>query len=395
MRPRAAAVYTKDEMAAARRSRLIAISGLLLASGIVHYALLALMPRAVERRVPIDVTVIAVELRGDRTAEPEGGTPHVVPPGTAPRVATEHAAAPSTLRAPRAGAAQLPEGTAAVAPPPEVATSPVTPAHPRAVPDRRPDIAPRAAALSTLAATESIAEPTPDDRAATRSEQLSAELEAIANANPAREPRHPDLVRDPDGTCHYDGDAIAATILPDGGVRFEDKPSDVRAVSVEPLARGQLLPRGGARVPPANPVTPEDQIADQRLELRIKVTPRAWKAERDWFLRETEGVRRELADAAHARELAAGEHALRKRLDKIWCDTSVPVTERRRALFAVWDEMSADEVGAQGRREVLRYVRENLPKGSAQAFPEEQLAELNLGRAPADRFDPYAGARSD
>jgi hypothetical protein len=145
-------------------------------------------------------------------------------------------------------------------------------------------------------------------------------------------------------------------------------------------------------VPPANPVTPEEQIADQRAELRIQATPRAWKTERDWFLRETEGVRRELADAAHAKELAAGEHELRKRLDRIWCDAGASPAERRRGLFSVWDELSRDEVGARGRRVVLEYVRENLPKGSAQAFPEEQLAELNLGRAIGDRFEPYADA---
>jgi hypothetical protein len=85
-----------------------------------------------------------------------------------------------------------------------------------------------------------------------------------------------------------------------------------------------------------------------------------------------------------------GEHELRKRLDRIWCNTSTPVAERRRALFAVWDDMSADEVGARGRHVVLEYVRENLPKGSAQQFPERQLAQLNLGRGRGERFEPYA-----
>lgn len=380
--------------AAAGRARLLAITGLLLVSVLVHVATLALLPRAAERRAPVEVTAISVELRG-HPAEPEGGAQRDAAPAVVAPVATAHPAS-SPASAPRASASALAKAAVPVAPAPPapVPAEAAPPAPQQPAPARLPDLAPRAAALSSMAAaTQSVA--TPDDRIATRSDQLSADLKAIANANPAREHRAPDLVRDPDGTCHYDGTAITATILPDGGVRFEDKAADVRAVSVEPLARGQFLPRGGAQVPPANPVTPEEQIADQRLELRIKATPRAWKAEREWFLRETEGVRRELADAAHARELDAGEHELRKRLDRIWCDTAVPVAERRRALFAVWDEMSADDVGARGRREVLRYVQENLPKGSAHAFPEEQLAELNLGRARGERFEPYAAIERD
>jgi hypothetical protein len=56
------------------------------------------------------------------------------------------------------------------------------------------------------------------------------------------------------------------------------------------------------------------------------------------------------------------------------------------------DNTNGDEAGARGRRVIEQYMRENrenLPLGSAPAFPETQLAELNLNRAQREAFDPY------
>jgi hypothetical protein len=219
-----------------------------------------------------------------------------------------------------------------------------------------------------------------DSAAARRGGELSAELHAAANERPWIAHRAPpQLKRDSDGTCHYEGEAIAATILPDGGVAFEDKPP-------------QVTRRDGVAEPPERPVTLEDVHAEQRLEVSFKLRGRAWQAEREWFLRETAALRRELADQNLRRELVVAERALRAQAERIWCDGSRSAEQRRAALFELWDETSADELGALGRAVVLDYVRRNLPPHGRDAFPAEQLALLNARRSQRAPFDPYGGA---
>ncbi|HMI91683.1 MAG TPA: hypothetical protein VK509_09995, partial [Polyangiales bacterium] len=286
------------------------------------------------------------------------------------------------------------DGSAALAEPEATPSSPATaqaaPAQPAsaATPPSAPDLSPRAIALAAL--PSSAAQPFPVDRAALRSAQLSAELNAAANARPFPRRTPPQLKRDPDGTCHYEGEVIAATILPDGGVQFEDKPTEVALASVEPLAPGQLMPRGGVAEPPARPVTPEELVPEQRVEIRLKSSPHGSQAERAWFLRETAALRGELADATHARELALAARELRKRLERIWCDGSQRAEQRRRALFELWNETSDDEIGSAGRDAIVEYIRLNLPPSSPDAYPTQQLTALNADRAQRSAFDPYA-----
>jgi hypothetical protein len=217
---------------------------------------------------------------------------------------------------------------------------------------------------------------------ATRSAELSAELADAAKAGVKALVQHRklELRRDADGTCHYAGEAIDATILPDGGVLFADKP-------------GKVEPKYGVAEPPATPYTMEDRQAPQRLQAMLKYTPRAWSAERAWFLHETQPLREQLADANHAHELNGADHGLRKQLDRIWCDESRPKPQRRRAIFELWAESSSDEVGARGRAVILEYIRRNLPPGSADAYPRTELAQLNIDRSHGDRFEPYATDR--
>lgn len=241
------------------------------------------------------------------------------------------------------------------------------------------DLSPRAAALGALPPSPTALVDSPDDRAALRSAQLSADLGRAAKADVDALLKHRklELSREPDGTCHYAGDAIDATILPDGGVQFADK-----------AAKSEV--KLGVDEPPARPVTMEDRIAPQELRAGMKVTPRAWQAERDWFLRESAPIRQGLADATHARELQTDARDLRKQLDRVWCDESRPKPERRRAIFDLWADTSSDEIGARGRALILEYVRRNLPAGSADAYSGAELAQLNLDRAGSDRFAPYS-----
>jgi hypothetical protein len=217
-----------------------------------------------------------------------------------------------------------------------------------------------------------------DTLAQRRGEELSAGLRAVANAVAPAKRRPIALRRDADGTCHFDGHSIAATIFPDGSVAFQDKA----------IHTAFPVPQQ----PPERPTTPEELNAPQRLDFMVKVTPRAWQAEREWFLGETQALRSELAAAVHTRDLRVAAVRLRDRLDRLWCDTSIPVAARRRELFEVWDDTSADAVGAQGRRVVIDFIRDEVPATSALSYSNQELAELNRGRRQPSRFAPYERA---
>lgn len=368
-------------------------AGLLLASGVLHVAALRSLPPLARVMPGANHPLTSIDFELARPASPPS------PAAVAARVEDVPAAPKPARQGPEprerrvqdhAPIAREPVPTAEptvgdVAPPAEPAqTAPAQPAGPTVERETTGVVAqpslnldPRRVALSTLIdPNPAAANQTPADLATTRGEALSRELKALANDNPRRARRTPKLEHHDDGTCSYRGDAISATILADGGVRFEDKAPEVELAAIQPTATGR-------------PVMPEDREASRRIVIGVKVAERAWDAERAWFLRETAGLRAELADAAHARELAGAEHDLRKQLDQIWCKVTVPAMDRRREIFTLWDGTSGDEVGARGRRTIEQYLRENLPHGGPFAYPQAQLAELNLQRTQAERFDPY------
>jgi hypothetical protein len=254
-------------------------------------------------------------------------------------------------------------------PPVETASLPL-PAKPGA-----PDLSPRAAALATMPPS-AAAVPAAVDPGVEASATLSADLRAVANVRPARARGGPTLTHDADGTCHYAGEAIMATIRPDDGVEFADNHANVTR-------------NDGVAVPPAQPTTLEELTAPRRAEVRLRVEPRAWQAERDWFLRETKQLRTQLSDAARDREQAQDEIHLHHQLDRIWCDTTVTVVQRRRRLFELWDETSPDAIGARGRQLIAAYVRERLAAMSGNGFEPGELADLNARRSQTLPFDPY------
>ena len=217
---------------------------------------------------------------------------------------------------------------------------------------------------------------TPNDAAA----KLNAALRAAVDARPSGNRPPPDLVRDPDGTCHYAGEAINATIHPDGGVEIE-------------YAARSSKPRYGVDEPVAHPTAPEDQQAPQRLQLSMRVEARAWEAEREWFMRETKELRGKLADAARDRDLARADVRLRWQLDQIWCDTKISEPERRHRIFELWDDTSDDEIGARARAIVVDYVRVQLAANTLHAFSRVELDALNAMRSRSEAFRPYVSVQ--
>jgi hypothetical protein len=316
-----------------------------------------------------------IELEVMRTPIVESDA-HAPVPTVEPARARRMRATPSA----RPALAESAQPPAAAQRAPQTAQRPVTG---KALPAREA-LSPRAAALSAWAArpgspaAHGASAETEQGQAALaqrRSAELSAELSASARGG-TPQPRKLALKHDPDGTCHFAGHAVNATILPDGGVRFEE------------LA-ARLEPSLGPEEPPELPVTPEDMVAPQQLSLSFELRARAWETERRWFLRETEALRAELADTARNQELARLRAHLQIELEQIWCDGAQSPAARRRALFERWDDTSPDEVGQLARDTVVEFVRLNLPQPSELAYAPAELAALNAGREQRAPYEPY------
>jgi hypothetical protein len=120
--------------------------------------------------------------------------------------------------------------------------------------------------------------------------------------------------------------------------------------------------------------------------------------ERRWFVDETRDLRAQLSAAWDAEQMVSALAWLPSHLARIW-RMPLPAIERRRILFAIWDEAAeADDrergwAGAEARGIVDTFVRMNLPAGSANGYSAGELERLNRVRSAASRFSPYDGPR--
>lgn len=344
----------------------------------LHYLSLHSLPEQPQSVRPVTDGVSSIDFQFE--APPAAIEPFASPQApSAAATPTPPVATPQKVRVRMPRAAHGPAPIAAQQP--ATTTAPAAEASPADGRPASPTVpAPSATALSARAAALSLFEHSgvevpPSSLAERRGAQLSAELYAAANAAPFPRRGAPKLRHDADGTCHFDGSTIDATIAADGTVKFADKSPRV-AVS-------------GPLEPPGHPATPEQALAPRRLELNFKLSG-GTEAERSWFLRETQDLRRELADAAHDGELRRTQHALLVRLDHIWCDSTKSAAQRRRMLFERWDDTSPDETGGLGREVVIDFIQRNLPAQSALAYSNDELAALNRLRQQRARFEPYA-----
>jgi hypothetical protein len=235
--------------------------------------------------------------------------------------------------------------------------------------------------LSARSAALSVWEPAAPSRPA----RSVAELELAASQalnrrlQPAPRDDQLEIKCNAEQRCEYRGQAIDATILPDGRVEYKEKSTGGKQ-------------QFGVRPPPATPTTPEDLRGPQRLEFSVRAEGRAVEAERARFLAQSEGLRRERADAWAKRIEEDGVRSFRLRLDKLWRDPSQSTERKRRWLFGAWEETSPDELGSRYRRLVLDYIRLNLPEHSDAAYSATELAALNAQRQQREPFAPYSPA---
>ncbi|HLU67530.1 MAG TPA: hypothetical protein VKZ63_14710 [Kofleriaceae bacterium] len=86
-------------------------------------------------------------------------------------------------------------------------------------------------------------------------------------------------------------------------------------------------------------------------------------------------------------------------LAAVWREAAWSPAERRRILFALWDEAAEDgnellrAGGAEARCIIERFIAQELPPGSRHAFAPAELAALNRIRSSRQPFAPYEAAR--
>lgn len=236
--------------------------------------------------------------------------------------------------------------------------------------------------------------------------QLRGTGEGEANGGPA-------LQDIGEGRLKHDAGGFTATIAADGSVSFKDIifPRPKLVVMGRDLFTGAKEKQAAERdvfadraVNPFGPSTAAmfagfsigmPGLADMLLKHR-------YAKQKQRFLRETEAMRTRMAYAWLKQALSAELDSLVSRMLAIWRDTSLPMSERRRRIFAAWDECveAADtgspqeqlrgEMAERARDRIERLVRLIAPPGSPQQFTPAELERWNAGRRSKRRFMPYA-----
>ncbi len=253
------------------------------------------------------------------------------------------------------------------------------------------DVVPSAAARGeVLAGTPGL--PSRADVERALEETIDATLREAARAPHLSTRPSPTLRPTRDGGYEWTGTGFVAHIAPDGAVRFSDLPGlryeGLGPDSEAPDSFRDFAPARDALLPGATVSVRFGFDLTDALERRRGNDP--YYADRAWFLRETEEVRDRLARVAATERDRVQLLRLRGRWVALMEDRARPAPARRRALFSAWDELAEDEVGQRARDALLDLVRERWPRGSAEAFTEEELARLNAGRVRRERFAPYA-----
>ena len=190
----------------------------------------------------------------------------------------------------------------------------------------------------------------------------------IASSGPTSRRPPPELRRSSDGGYDWSGPRVSAHVAPDGTVSFQDQgPVQGRGVSASfsfDVSEAVMGARG------------QD----------------VHRAEREWFLRETETLRDGL-ETTYRRQLAAsGARRVRAELSRIWGASGLSPIRKRREILDFYADLDEGALGDSARRVVAEFVRTYLPADSVHAFTAEELARFNRGRAEGQRLEPYDDA---
>lgn len=152
--------------------------------------------------------------------------------------------------------------------------------------------------------------------------------------------------------------------------------------------------------PEPMPATPTGNIASGKMDLTAYLAKKlgvgdVYSTRKRKLLDSTIDERAQRGELYRSQQLKRAPELVRRNLVALWAATTDPA-ERREALFAMWDECaegegSLGEAGELARKEVIDWIVAYLPRGSAGAYSDADIARLSAHRTSKQAFDPYAG----
>jgi hypothetical protein len=241
-----------------------------------------------------------------------------------------------------------------------------------------------------------------DDGDAAKAKRFIDKLARVDSLPKNGKPPPLDLVPNDRGGYLYSTGGFTAEIHEDGTVTFKDKHGDASIIGdgkprdpmptphqLGDIRRDSATMVNGSLNSELDQMSPSANLVsgsfDPTAEIMRAMGKDPYAAEHICFLDETADLRADMRLKFELKQLGG----LRKDLERVWFDGR-PASERRAQLFALWDDCRDDgEVGDRAREIVLSFIRQQLPKGSVDAFTDVEIASFNAHRSSAIAFKPY------
>ena len=127
------------------------------------------------------------------------------------------------------------------------------------------------------------------------------------------------------------------------------------------------------------------------------------------IIRQTFELRMQMAQSWSSDQMRKQLARLQGQLERAWTRADWTAVRRREVLFTLWDDceeappegedpaktveaaldQARAEAGTQARKQIVAFVREELPAYSPDAYPSDELKRLNAARHSRQRFAPY------
>ena len=188
-------------------------------------------------------------------------------------------------------------------------------------------------------------------------------MESPGGSDPER--RYP-LKRRANGVLLYEAPQFSAVVAPDGTVTFHDRRLEYSAPKsafsfdlsddfVREFTRGTLYPYEKAN-----------------------------------FLAATFERRTGMAAKWYGKQMHAAQEDLPHRLDALWADTRYRRRERRRIIFLLWEDVNISAADARPAATIIEgWIRKRLPRGSPDAYSDDELDALSRELGGGRAFRPY------
>jgi hypothetical protein len=182
-----------------------------------------------------------------------------------------------------------------------------------------------------------------------------------------------------DGSQSAKGRPFRARIMDDGRIVFQDN---------DPV-RARLVRWRGIPMPL---IVGEFDLTEAAMQAKGDTL---YPYQKHKLMEETRAQREVLAKEARSKNLMESRLGFREYLENLWNDKSIPLPERKRLLFALWDECAtkgSKEVVATAlsiRAIITNFVQTRLPTSSPHAYTASELEVLNDSRKSKQKFEPY------